>query len=236
MKILKKILKQAAFFVLVCIFGVVLGLIFTVLRFTGKVKVKGALPKKWERGLLLVSNHPSLLETVLIPLLFFPRILFNPFQYLPWSTPDRRNFENFTTRWYLRWIRLFPVIPVERGQIVTAVQIHEFVERVVRKLKEKKAVVIFPEGGRTSSGKIELISRKGKKMRKLKSGVSKIIAMSNCLTVPLWIDKTELVLPRGARIPKFLRAEEIVIKIGKPIIRRITTEEVGKILLDLADN
>ncbi|TAN58588.1 hypothetical protein EPN15_00585, partial [Patescibacteria group bacterium] len=91
--------------------GIIGGVIFTVLRISGRIKIKGVLPKQpKDSGLLIISNHPSLWEAGIFPFLLFPRYLLNQ-RAIPFSTPDK---ENFYDKW---WFALFrPVcVPVPRG-------------------------------------------------------------------------------------------------------------------------
>ena len=50
---------------------------------------------------LIVANHPSLIETFLIPLVFWPWAMFR-LRMFPWSLPDKNLFKGFTPEQYDR--------------------------------------------------------------------------------------------------------------------------------------
>ena len=96
--------------------GLFLGVMFLVLRLLRRIKVVHSehLPH-WQKNMLIVSNHPSLIETVLIPNLFFGEYLLHPAQFLPVNTPDKKNFYD---PWWVFWLR--PVsIPIDLPLIET---------------------------------------------------------------------------------------------------------------------
>ena len=89
------------FFGFTYVLGILFGLIFHLSRLFKMVKVLHweRLPKR-QPGLIVVSNHPSLLEPFLLPTLFFNEYILHPFSS-PWSTPDKKNFFD---KWYFIYI------------------------------------------------------------------------------------------------------------------------------------
>src|SRR5260370_42077531 len=90
----------------------VLGL-FRVIRISGYWRAVNCV----RRGrVLIVANHPSLIETFLIPLVFWPWAMFR-LRMFPWSLPDKNLFKGFTPEQHerLRCIRVGPTTRWSRG-------------------------------------------------------------------------------------------------------------------------
>lgn len=240
MKILKEIYHTVSFLFLLYTAGLFVGLLFLFLRLIKRVRVENGRALKelkngrmyGRNGVLIVSNHPSLLEPFLIPALFFPACLINPFKFFPWSTPDKHNF---VSPWYLWPVRRFRSIPIQRREI----NMHDIKSsffKIIERLRKGERVVIFPEGGRTHKRSQKIYSPIFKKeMGRLKNGAEKIIQTCRSVVLPVWIENTDKVLPPRRWIPNFCKSQ-IIVKIGDPIFRDATTEELEKILLGLADN
>jgi len=218
-------------------FGIILGLLFCLLRILGRIKIvhKERFPKE-EQKVLVISNHPSLLEPVLLPLLFFRQYIFHPFRSTPWNVPDKANYFD---KWYWSWAKV-RLIPVDRTDMKKAVEALRKIEQV---LKAGHSAIIFPEGGRTSSGEEHFTSKKGAELRKLKGGVGRLISKTDPLIQLVWVNGAENVLPnKPGRLyhcfPRFWRVVEI--KLGKPfyctgIDRDAIMQEITWKLLELAD-
>lgn len=196
--------------------GVAIGIAVLYLRWRGYIKL--VHPERfplWQRGVILVSNHPSLLEPILLPGLFLRQFLFHPFLFGPWSTPDQANFQGIWW-WWMRPRAVF----VPRGEGRLQMQALQHIRDILRK---GDIVILFPEGGRTSSaGKQEVVLRSatGKSLRQLKAGLAYWAQKTQALVVPVWIEGTDAVLPNAAdrkvlyhRFPKF-RGHTITIRIG----------------------
>lgn len=240
---MKKAINILIFLFITVPVGVLCGVFFSVLRMVGQIKIihYERFPH-WKRRLIIVSNHPSLLETILVPtLLLFRQFAVNPFAYAPINTPDSYNFYK---RWYWFWAR--PVsIPIERGNKIAE---GRTLYRIKKALDQKKIVVLFAEGGRTFKGKDGdfLYSTKGKRIRKLKYGIGWLVVRTGARVLPIWVEGTDQVLPNHP-IKLFcginLRAR-ITIKIGKllrfrPSMRigsgKEITQKISDALLKLAD-
>src|ERR1051325_5428112 len=110
---MQKWLRRALFLPLVYTIGVVLGIFALFLRCVHAVKISGRdrlFPK--ERGRLILSNHLSIVEGPLLPLLCLPKFIFNPVKYFPWSTPDRKNYYRYF--WNIIWPEALRIIPIDR--------------------------------------------------------------------------------------------------------------------------
>lgn len=79
----------------------------------------------------------------------------------------------------------------------------EVLERALRILKEEGVILIFPEGTRN------------KELTKAKTGVARLALRSKVPVLPIGIDGTHEMLPKGGFIPRFTRKAKI--SIGKPM-------------------
>jgi 1-acyl-sn-glycerol-3-phosphate acyltransferase len=182
-----------------------------VFRFIGWIRIRGSknFPQN-QNSVLLVSNHPSLWEPIILTGLFFPQYVFHPIRRIPWGTPDQHNY---TDKWY--WaIFSARMISVPRGK--RRGELRALVD-FIKVLRTGGSVVLFAEGGRTAKGDHFLYSRSGKRMRELKHGVGRVVCRSSCLLFPVWIDGAEKVLPIGTWFPRVWRG--MTITFGEPIHR-----------------
>jgi 1-acyl-sn-glycerol-3-phosphate acyltransferase len=140
-----------------------------------------------EGGFLIASNHASYLDIPLLGCGIARRV------------------------WYLGRHDLFPIplvngilqglgwIPLRLGRLD-----RDAFGKAVSLIKEGKPVAIFPEGGRTVTGRL----------RPGKPGIGVIVAQAGCQVVPAYIKGTFEVLPPGAKWPRFQR---VTVTYGEPI-------------------
>ncbi|MBI2098368.1 MAG: 1-acyl-sn-glycerol-3-phosphate acyltransferase [Candidatus Wildermuthbacteria bacterium] len=140
-----KKLKIMAFAWSVGIFG---RLAVLVLQALGIVRVEGirnlrALLAR-DEGFLVIHRHPSMRETVMIPLLFVPWALWN-WKRVPVVTPDKHNYYD---PWWCASLRPL-AIPVLREN-------HDVMRGAALKMRRAllagRPLVLAPEGGRTFKG------------------------------------------------------------------------------------
>jgi len=212
---MRKALNALVFLGITYPYGVLSGIIFWTLSFLNLIKIRHfeRFPRR-QRKLILVSNHPSLLEPLLLPALFFPDYLRHPFKFAPWSTPDKSNFYD---RWYWFWARP-RVIPVDRSNEGKEAR---SVIQMKKVLDEGGAIILFAEGGRTCFGKKFRYSAAGKKIRDFKNGVGWLVLKTGAEILPVWVEGTEKVLPNSPDrkklfcFPRF--GGRITIKIGQTL-------------------
>jgi 1-acyl-sn-glycerol-3-phosphate acyltransferase len=136
-------------------------------RFAGKSNVPMTGP------VLIVSNHQSNLDPVLIGLAsprqlkFFARVglFFWPFSW---------------------WIRALGAVPIDRANAVGGIK------TTLKLLKNGEAVVVFPEGSRTYDGK----------MGEMQAGFCMLARRSGATIVPVAIDGAFAALRRGSIMPR----------------------------------
>jgi 1-acyl-sn-glycerol-3-phosphate acyltransferase len=144
------------------------------------------IPRKG--GLLLVSNHSSYLDPVVLgaacprPLYFFARA---------------ELFRNF---WFGGLIRALHAFPVDIRRALDK----DAIERAVKELKEGKVVVVFPEGTRSRAG--ELCSGQ--------AGAGFFAVKAQVPVIPVYIEGAHQAYPPGS---KMIYPRKISVHFGKPL-------------------
>lgn len=155
---------------------------------TGGVKTRGLSNVPKEGPLIIVSNHQSILDPLVI-MAFIPRELrFLAAAYL-FKIPGL----NFLLKSY----GAIPVNDTERGDVSS-------LKKALRILKKGGVVALFPEGGVSVDGKL----------RPFKPGFAYLALKSEAAVLPVAIKGTKDVLPVGKYLPRRGRIELII---GKAI-------------------
>ena len=171
-------------------------LVSGTMRLIGKVcfrvKVVGVplktLPQ--EGPLLIAPIHVSYLDPAFIAGIFLPRKLdFFASQHL---------FERPFLGRVLPLLRTHPLVR-ENGL--------QALRRALKFLKEKKTIVIFPEGTRSRTGKLGTI----------KKGVAMLSEMGKCQVVPIFITGAFEAWPPARKWPHFFPKQPVVFHVGEPI-------------------
>lgn len=153
---------------------------------------------------MLSSNHPTLVETLIIAVLGWPLMLFSP-RFFIWSMPDRNLFP-----WYLRWVNhAARGIEVDRGnKLPLDIQPGSQAERewraetkqfnfkafrkTVNVLKGRNTIVVHVEGGRTfkyqERGVRLLTSTNGREIGEVQEGIFQLAKTANAQILPMYID------------------------------------------------
>lgn len=261
-KVNHKVVNEIRFLAVNYLVAPCLGVLVCLLEAFGRIKfVRFDRFPIWEGKLIMVSNHPSLLEPIILPLMGFPwmnfpwvfspqwtRMKFSltwfrnlqkefslPKKLTPANLPDRQNFFDHG------WWRLFQAInvPVDRnggpqGRISTALALKSILENGGR-------VLIFPEGGRTFKavwrGRFRSIG--GRELGKPKDGAAWLAMKTGARILPIWIEGTDNVLPNN-KFPVLRLWHKVTIKVGDPFsvkgeTRKEVTSEITEALLRLAD-
>jgi 1-acyl-sn-glycerol-3-phosphate acyltransferase len=171
----------------------------TTLLFDLKVSGKENIPKTG--GVLLLSNHQSYLDPVLIGVQ-----LRRPLSYLGKS----ELFKNPMVSWLFRHLN---AIPLQLG----AGDIHALRE-TIKLLKEGHILTIFPEGSRTDTG--ELLP--------LQPGFTLVVRKAGVPIVPVVLEGSFHSWRRGCKI---FRPYPIRVKFGPPLnVQGLKPEEIVKLL------
>lgn len=220
--------------------GISIGLCILILRAFGIWKVRGmenfpTLEQKGKRGLILVSNHPSLLEPITLTSLFVHWYILRP-NYAPWNIAEITNYKRGLFR--LMGSRL---IFVDRKKTSSEARAILLAKKI---LKSGAVVIIFPEGGRTFKGPADQfrVGKNGKKIRAFQNGVGFLATQTQAMVLPVWVEGTDMVAPNGdiARYPMLRLWKPVSVTIGQPIIftngesAEQATHELERAVLDLA--
>ncbi|MEW6273199.1 MAG: lysophospholipid acyltransferase family protein [Thermodesulfobacteriota bacterium] len=104
------------------------------------------------RPVLICANHLTLLDSAVIAwALGSPWWYLRRFAALAWNVPERRNFASSRLQRVL--VYLMKCVPIERGS--DRREVAATLDRLSYLLSRGEAVLIFPEGGRSRTGRIE---------------------------------------------------------------------------------
>lgn len=103
--------------------------------------------------LLVCANHLTLVDSALIGwALGSPLWYLAHFSTLPWNLPERRNFA--ATPWSRALMYVLKSLPIVRGGERRAVG--NVLDRAAFCLQRGESVLVFPEGGRSRCGRVDL--------------------------------------------------------------------------------
>jgi len=173
------------------------GLLFWVilLRTLNHVRIHNLenIPKRGEHGVLICSNHISALDPFVIAVTAMP--FFSP---VWWRAPAKEEL--------FRWPLVRAIIgtwggfPVRRGK-----RDFEAIETMTR-LLPMSVIVIFPEGRRSTDGRLQ----------PGKAGVGKIVYDARpAKVIPVLIEGSDRLLPKGRILPRFFQT--VGITYGPPL-------------------
>ena len=152
-----------------------------------------------EVGFILAGNHISYLDPIVLGVVCPKALNFMAKEEL---------FKNHFFGWVLKRVKAFPL---KRSSADLSA-----IKEAIRRIKKGEALLLFPEGGRQTDGKLGLPQ----------SGVGFLAAKLNVPVIPAFIRGTELALPQGA---KFIRPHKISVYFGKQIIveRRMAYQDIA---------
>lgn len=155
-----------------------------------RCRSRGALNVPRTGGVLLVANHQSFFDPPLIGGTLTTRdtdflargglFKFKPFAWL---------------------ISTLNATPIKQGAGDTGAM-----KETIRRLNERKAVLVFPEGSRTDDGAIQPFAR----------GISVLLKRADCVVVPVGIAGVWDIWPRHKRFPR-LFTRPVAVVYGEPI-------------------
>jgi 1-acyl-sn-glycerol-3-phosphate acyltransferase len=157
-------------------------------------KVSGLENLPRGKPFIIAPNHSSYMEHLMISCIVIPYI--NKKLYF---IAKKEHFEGVSQKsWHGIWTRCIGYIPIDRSKGEKALK------KANSYLKKGEVIVIYPEGTRTLTGKIQ----------EGKTGVARLALWSGVPVIPLGIKGTFEILPKGKTIPKFKKA---TLKFGKPL-------------------
>src|SRR3989338_8188541 len=142
---------------------------------------------------ILAPNHSSYMEHMLISSIIVPKL-----GKKLYFIAKKEHFEGISQKsWHRIWTRYVGYIPIDRSKGG-----EKALKRAVSYLQRGEVIVVYPEGTRTLTGKIQ----------KGKTGVARLALWAKVPVVPLGIIGTFKILPKGKMIPKLRKA---AFKFGK---------------------
>jgi len=163
----------------------VTGIVIFKLIFGLEMKGKENIPLKG--GVVIVANHRSYLDPIVVALL----------------TPRKMNFmakeELFNNPLFGYFIKKLGAFPLKRDKVDRRAY-----QKALSVLKEGKVLTLFPEGRRSTSGKLG----------DLREGSVRIALHCKVPIVPVVIKGTGKALPPGA---KMIKPGKIEVRVGHPI-------------------
>jgi 1-acyl-sn-glycerol-3-phosphate acyltransferase len=170
--------------------GTLLGIPFWVLGLFRVIRISGywrAVDYVRRGRVLIVANHPSLIETFLIPLVFWPWAMVR-LRMFAWSLPDKNLFKGFTPEHHerLRCIRVGRDDTQESRRLNWSAM-----KRVMELFDRQQCFVAHLEGGRTSK-QAEHVSVGLNKMGKIKNAqILKAAWKKGAWIMPLHVKMTD---------------------------------------------
>ncbi len=170
-----------------------LPLIMPVFRF----RVVGKEEVPTTGGVILAANHVSYVDPVFIGVALVER-------QLHFMAKE----ELFRWPLFGAFIRGLHAFPVRRGRVDYA-----GIRQCLRLLDQGEVLLVFPEGTRGD----------GVALQKAEEGIGLLAARAGCPVIPVYVQGTDKVLPRGKRIP---RVHPVTVYFGHPL--RVAGENSGK--------
>lgn len=189
----------------------------------GRVRVKNyraALRHVYHGKLLLIVNHPTLVETVAVPALFWWLSWFGKGRVVPWSVADQHLFS-------FPWLYpSFRCIPVARGAGASKRENALALRQVVEQWGSGGSVILYPEGGRTAKG-THFFEAEGRRVRQPEVTVVALAARKQVPVLPVWIEQGDTVPLHGMAFGyfKLFVKQPMRITFGEP--RLLTESEVS---------
>mgnify|MGYP001210106773 FL=1 len=166
--------------------------IITYFKLANRLKVSGVENVPRKGGVMLVSNHVSMFETIIIPAAILSRMpggkIFAPAKVELFKIPVLRQI-----------ISSWGSFPVKRGSA------HISVMKKITELMKKEKVMVFPEGTRSKMGELG----KGNRM------LGRLILEAKPVVVPVRIFGAEKILGTAQEHPKPFH--KVTVKFGSPI-------------------
>ncbi|MDO8481088.1 MAG: lysophospholipid acyltransferase family protein [Nanoarchaeota archaeon] len=144
-------------------------------------------------GAILAANHSSYLDHFIIG-----THLYRSTGRIAHFLAKKEHFDDPLQRWWHRYLEAIPLDRASGGK--------EALAQAVKELKKGKLIMMYPEGTRTLTGK----------MNRGKTGAARLAIAANVPVIPIGITNTFKILPKGKWIPRFgLKAD---MRVGRPMM------------------
>jgi|AntRauTorckE6833_2_1112554.scaffolds.fasta_scaffold03522_5 1-acyl-sn-glycerol-3-phosphate acyltransferase len=206
-------------------------------RWFGRIVVQGELPSKKqikETGVLLMANHPSLIETIVLPALLSPWRWSVQDTQLPYSVADSQLFGRHSEWLY----KHFRCVSVSRDELTSTKMNRQAARTCIRILAKQGLLISYPEGGRTCKGDAWEHSEHGS-VRTCNPAIVKIAQRTNAQIIPVWISHGDCTQPESLLrgYYKLFFHQKMIVTFGSPVTfptSPVTSQEVANVLLHTA--
>ncbi|MBD3163895.1 1-acyl-sn-glycerol-3-phosphate acyltransferase [Candidatus Woesearchaeota archaeon] len=158
--------------------------------YLGKCEGIENVPK--EEGLIFAANHASYLDHFLVGINIISR--FNKHARF---LAKKEHFDTFFQNLWHRYLKAIPIDRQTGGR--------EGLRKAVEHLKNGGWIMIYPEGTRTLTGK----------MQRAKTGVARLALIAHVPVVPMGVTNSFEIWPKWKKLPKKGKMAELFI--GKPL-------------------
>ena len=165
------------------------------LRFVVRPRIEGRANVPGEGPLIVASNHLSVIDSFIIPLVLPRHVTFIAKAVYFEGTGLKGRF----VRWFLTSLGH---VPVQRGAQRGAMGA---LEQALDVLRQGEAFNIYPEGTRSPDGRLY----------RGRTGIGWLVLASGAPVLPLGISGTDRMQPIGARLPRI--RPRATVRIGKPM-------------------
>lgn len=142
-------------------------------------------------GVVLIVNHPSLIETLVLPSLFWWQPRVGKPTWRPWSIADAKLFGK-------RGAWLYPgfhCVPVHRSACAAA-ENKRAMRRVLEILRSNGVVIVYPEGGRTCKGTV-FHTDGSRVVRACDPSIVRIAQRVGATVIPVWVEHGRVTTPES---------------------------------------
>jgi len=170
-----------------------------LLKIFFRLEIKGRENLPQGKGFILVSNHVSNLDPIVLGAACTQNLHFMAKEEL---------FRNFYFGWLLHKVNAFPLR--RKGADLAAIR------TAIKRVNAGGALLIFPEGTRSTDGKLG----------PGQEGVGFLVDKLNVPVIPAFIKGTDKAMPKGSG---FIRSAKISVQFGKqiPFERRVAYSDVA---------
>jgi 1-acyl-sn-glycerol-3-phosphate acyltransferase len=210
------------------LYAVIRAILAPLARLLYRPTIEGLENVPKDGAVILASNHLSVIDSFLIPL-----IAGRPVAFL--AKAEYFEGRKLRQRFVGAFMGAFGAVPVQRGAGRAAITALDTLTDV---LAAGTAIGIHPEGTRSLDGRLH----------RGHTGVAQLALVTGAPVVPLGLIGTQNVLPVGAKLPKIGRSIRFTMRFGEPLdfarydgladspaIRRSVTDEIMYAILELSD-
>ncbi|MBV9159800.1 MAG: 1-acyl-sn-glycerol-3-phosphate acyltransferase [Candidatus Kaiserbacteria bacterium] len=209
-------------FAIAITFGTIFGAIALALLVRGKLRVRGYgnLLQGVGRGVIIASNHPTALETILIQGLLCPWYYLAPSKFFIWNMPR----EGLVSPRFAVMTRCITITRGNPRQNAAATR------KAIEKVRRGWTILIFAEGTRTVKGRV-FVDHPVHKLCRIETRVPTMAQRAEAYVLPLRIDVPNVTEELGLRASLgHVWREGIVFNFGRKFMfpREMQLEEANR--------